>query len=134
MTEPQRPDLTSLHGLVQGLQESVARLAATQRESRQLTGEAWSPDRLIHAVVGPRGQLVELHLDPRLFRKPDAAGLAAQIVATATEAAADVGAKARELMERAVPADLRPRQVGGADPMGFVGEPDARLRARRPET
>jgi DNA-binding protein YbaB len=50
------------------------------------------------AVVGPRGQLVELEIDPRVYRRPDSQALAAAIVATATRAGADVDAQVQEIL------------------------------------
>jgi DNA-binding protein YbaB len=132
MELPGRPDLTELKGLLSGLEETVAGMAQAQRKIARLTGEAWSKDGMVHAVVGPRGHLVELDLDPRVFRRPDSAHLSAEIVATVRDAIASVSAKARDLMDRAVPADLRPKEYAGFDLMETFGMHDADVLARRP--
>jgi DNA-binding protein YbaB len=56
------------------------------------TGTAESPDGLVEATVGLYGELVELEIDPRIYRTQDAAALAEQIrtaVNTAHESAQD---------------------------------------------
>jgi hypothetical protein len=54
---------------VRSLQEGVDRISAT----------ACSPDGPITAVVGGRGQLLDLTLDPRIYRDQDATALAEAI-------------------------------------------------------
>src|SRR3954468_2148129 len=54
------------------LQQRLAEYSATAR----------SDDGHVTATVGPRGQLIKLELDPRVYRDHDAAGLARKITAT----------------------------------------------------
>lgn len=67
------------------------RLAADVRSLRarlgEIRAEAESDDGLITAVVGGSGQLLELRLDPRVYRAPDSAGLARAITETVNLAA-----------------------------------------------
>jgi len=68
-----------------GMDELQQRLAGFQ-----VTAE--SEDGLVRATVGPRGQLVKLTLDPRVYREPDADVLSRTITRTvqrATEIAAE---------------------------------------------
>jgi DNA-binding protein YbaB len=68
-----------------GMDELQQRLATLR-----VTAE--SEDGYVRATVGPRGQLVELKLDPRIYREGDADALARKITGTvqaATERAAD---------------------------------------------
>ena len=66
------------------------RLAADVRSLRtrlgEIRAEAQSDDGLITAVVGGSGQLLELRLDPRVYRAPDSTGLARAITDTIHEA------------------------------------------------
>ena len=66
------------------------RMARDVRSLRARLGEiragAESDDGLITAVAGGSGQLLELRLDPRIYRAPDSAGLARAITDTIHEA------------------------------------------------
>ncbi|MFF5295131.1 YbaB/EbfC family nucleoid-associated protein [Paractinoplanes globisporus] len=64
-----------------------------------------SDDGLVRATVGPRGQLVDLSLDQRIFRDADGDRLARTIVATVQEAAAQTAGRIEELMVGYLPAD-----------------------------
>ncbi len=64
-----------------------------QQRLRQLTATATSSDGFVKAEVGPRGQLVRLELDPRIYRRPDSKQLAATITETIQKATADVTAQ-----------------------------------------
>jgi DNA-binding protein YbaB len=61
--------------------DDLRRRLATMRVS------AVSPDGTVRATVGPRGDLVDLALDRRIYREPDAERLSRTIVATVREAA-----------------------------------------------
>ena len=63
-----------------------------------------SDDGLVRATVGPRGQLVDLTLDQRIFRDADGDRLARTIVATVQEAAAQTAGRIEELMAGYLPA------------------------------
>jgi DNA-binding protein YbaB len=69
----------------------------------EVRGTAHSDDELVTAVVGGRGELLELELDSRVFREQDAGGLAASILATVRKAAADAENEATRLAEKLVP-------------------------------
>src|SRR5688500_10147866 len=57
-----------------------------RRTAREVTAQ--SDDGYVRAPVGPRGQLVKLVLDPRIYRDGDAGVLAAKITRTVQKAAA----------------------------------------------
>ena len=78
----QRPNWTIIESMVGDLRRSMDNVGGMQRELMRVTGTAWSDDRMVKAVVGPRGQLIELDIDPRVYRKPNSKALAASIVAT----------------------------------------------------
>ena len=66
---------------------------------------AESEDGLITATVDPRGQLVDLRLDRRVYRDMDPEQLSRAIVATAGKAAARTTEQVTELMAEYLPAD-----------------------------
>jgi DNA-binding protein YbaB len=57
-------------------------LVTLRRSFREVSETAYSPDGLVSATVGSRGELTELTLDPRIYRTVDAAALAETITAT----------------------------------------------------
>jgi len=103
----ERPQLPAIADMVSELRASLRQAESAQRELLKNTGTAWSDDRLIKAVVGPRGQLLELEIDPRVYRTPNSTALAASIVATVQAAVEQVMAKVREMTQRAMPASVR---------------------------
>ena len=74
-----------------GLDELQQRLAALRMTER-------SDDGQVTATVGPRGQLVKLELDPRIYRDRDVNALAAKITATVDRAVASATAAVQELV------------------------------------
>jgi DNA-binding protein YbaB len=88
---------------------------AAQRKVLRVTGVATSPDGMVRAVVGPRGHLIELHIDPRIYRRPDAAALSTLIVQTVRTAIQDAIEQGRDIITKAVPRTFRPPPIGGLD-------------------
>jgi DNA-binding protein YbaB len=114
-----RPDWSVVRSMITDLQRARDNLGETQRRILQIRGTAKSKDRLIKVTVGPRGQLIDLELDPRVFRNPDSKALAAAIMATVREAVEDSQRQGRELRDELLPKDLRTlaetRGKGGPD-------------------
>jgi DNA-binding protein YbaB len=81
-----------------GMGELRQRLAA-------LTVTAESPDRLVRATVGPRGQLVDLTIEPRAYREHDPASLARTITKTVQDAVARTTDRVQDLVAGYLPAD-----------------------------
>lgn len=63
----------------------------------------YSRDGLVTAVVGGRGELVDLELDPRVYRDRDSAELASRILTAIHDAAADAERAATTFAERLLP-------------------------------
>jgi DNA-binding protein YbaB len=107
-----------------------------QRTLLSVTATATSPDGTVTVTVGPRGHVVRVDLDPRIYRRPDAARLAESVTETiqrATAAAtAQVLALARPyLPDPALQADLRfdfARVLETSDHELTGGEPRWRTR------
>ncbi|KAA9160149.1 YbaB/EbfC family nucleoid-associated protein [Amycolatopsis acidicola] len=118
------------------LSKAAENIPKAQAKMQALTGVAWSDDRLVKAVVGSRGQLVDLEIDPRVFRNPDAGELSAKIVHTANAAARDVSAQAREVLEEGLPpdmAELRAQYAPDRDELPDMFRTDAELYAEQKE-
>lgn len=102
-----RPDWGVLRSMVDDLQRARENMGESQRKMMAVRGEARSKDRLVRVVVGPRGQLVDLELDPRVFRTPDSKALAAVIMNTVRDAIEDSQRQIRDIRDDLLPKDLR---------------------------
>jgi DNA-binding protein YbaB len=122
-----RPDWGALHNAFDGLRNAVGDLENTQREIMKITGTGWSDDRMIKAVVGPRGQLVDLDIDPRVYRKPNSKALSAAILAAVRVAVEDAMTQTREIIDKGVPGDLRIRSVGSLNVRRLIESHDKDL-------
>jgi len=80
-----------------GMDELGHKLAALQ-----VTAE--SEDGFVRATVGPRGQLVTLRLDPRVYREPDADALARKITRTVQAATEQAAQRVQQLVAGYLPA------------------------------
>ncbi|GLY01592.1 MULTISPECIES: YbaB/EbfC family nucleoid-associated protein [Actinoplanes] len=125
---PGRPDWGALRGMMADLQKATKGLPDLQDRMMSLTGTAWSPDGMIKAVVGPRGHLLELDINPRLLRQPNSQALSASIVATVRAAVEEVGAQGRDLIQESLPADMR--HLGDGGMTGYIGTHDADVLIR----
>jgi DNA-binding protein YbaB len=75
-----------------------------QRLTRLRVSES-SPDGFVTAVVGPRGHLVGLELDPRVYRDQDPVALASTITETVRRATARAADETSALLAEYVPAN-----------------------------
>jgi DNA-binding protein YbaB len=128
-----RPQWSVLEGMLSDLKQTFAKVPDLQRRMLRVTGEAWSDDRTVKAVVGPKGHLLELEIDPRVYRKPNSKELAATIVATVRRAIEDATSKTREIAEEAMPADPMLRDIGGLGRFAFGHDADTRLKGDDPD-
>jgi DNA-binding protein YbaB len=97
--------------------EMVAKLHELQSNTHQLqeklkavTATAKSSDGFVTAIVGARGELIELTLDPRIYRKPDSAKLAHTITETIQQATEDAMGQIEKLCEPMVPVETQRAQ------------------------
>jgi DNA-binding protein YbaB len=125
-----RPNWGALSDMIGELRRATAGIPEVQRRMLEVTGEAWSDDRLIRAVVGPRGHLLELDIDPRVFRKPDSKALSAAIIATVREAVEDATGQARGIFEEGLPSDMRAGRIGKVDFADLAFRHDADVRSK----
>jgi len=125
-----RPNWGALNDMITELRRATTGIPEVQRRMLEVTGEAWSDDRLIRAVVGPRGHLLELDIDPRVFRKPDSKALSAAILATVREAVEDATAQAKSIFEEGLPSDMRAGGFGKVDFTDLAFRHDADVRSK----
>jgi DNA-binding protein YbaB len=102
-----RPDWSIVRSMIDDLHRARNNLASSQQKILKIKGEAWSEDRLVKVVVGPRGQLIDLEIDPRVFRNPNSKALANTILATVRAAVDDAQRQSREVRDELIPKDLR---------------------------
>lgn len=128
---PGRPDWGVLRDMVSDLRKATADLPNLHQRMLSVTGTAWSPDGMIKAVVGPRGHLLELDIDPQVLRQPNSKALSASIVQTVRAAVEDAGRQSSELLSGSLPSDFLRQQLGDTDMTTFVGSHDADVRVRK---
>lgn len=90
-------------------------LLTVQRKLAQIVASAESPDGLIDASVDGRGGLLELRLDPRIYRDTDSAALAKTIAATIRAATAQAQDQVFELTKHS----LSPEKTRADTDLGF---------------
>lgn len=122
-----RPNWGALESMFSDLREQMKRTTEIQNKILEVTGTGWSDDRMIKAVVGPRGQLMELEIDPRVYRRPNSKALALSIVETTKRAVQQAATKTQEILEADIPADMRVQKIGGVDAKEFALKHDADL-------
>jgi DNA-binding protein YbaB len=123
----ERPQWSALRGVVEDLQRTIDNAAQTREQMLEVTGTAWSDDRLIKAVVGPRGQLIELEIDPRIYRTPNSKALSATILSTVKAAIEDANKKTRDIMDKVMPKDKGLGLLGKTDVDVMLEHHDADL-------
>lgn len=100
-------DNASLRGRAEELLGELNRLRGglsdLQGKLREVRATATSDDGLVTATVGPRGQLISVELDPRLYRRPDSKQLAATISKTVQAAQAKAQEQVRALCRPFIP-------------------------------
>ncbi|MFB9908537.1 YbaB/EbfC family nucleoid-associated protein [Allokutzneria oryzae] len=124
--------------MLEQLEKTTASIPQTQQRMMEITGTAWSEDRMVKVVVGPRGQLVDLEIDPRVFRRPDSAELQAKILKASGEAVRDATQQAQDIMNEQFPPELDElRAIAGGEtfenPMADMFRSDAEVYAERKE-
>jgi len=94
---------------------------------------AVSADGLVQATVGPRGQLIDLHLHREACRSLDPDDLAQAIVATARQAAEQTAGKVAALMAGYLPPDSGTLQfLRDNDFASLMRRPDSIVRSSSP--
>lgn len=104
-----RGDTRGLQARADELMAEFERLRAgtadLQQKLQAIKVKAKSPDGYVSVTVGPRGQLLDLELDARIYRQPNSKELASTITATIQRAATEAANQVAELCTPFVPAD-----------------------------
>lgn len=102
-------DAQALQARIDELMEEFNRLRSgaddLQRRLKEVKATARSKDGYVKATVGPRGQLTNIELDPRLYRNPDSHALAASILETVQKATEDALGQVEELCKPLLPTE-----------------------------
>ncbi|WP_214411983.1 YbaB/EbfC family nucleoid-associated protein [Sphaerisporangium fuscum] len=103
---------------------------ALHEKARAVQITETSKDGLISATVGPRGDLIRLDIDPRIYRHPDSRQLADSITSTVQKAAEKAQAKIIELFEPLIPAEQMKAHLDG-DVESVLEQMTAQLLGKR---
>jgi DNA-binding protein YbaB len=80
-------------------------LGDLQKRLMAVNATVRSSDGYVSATVGPRGQLLRLDLDPRIYRRPDSRELAKTITETIQKATAEAMQKVEEACRPYLPSE-----------------------------
>ena len=80
--------------------------AEMQRKLGALSVSTRSEDGFVVTTVDARGRLVQVDLDPRIYRSPNAGALGALIVETYQRAVEKIDADVKRILEEYLPADM----------------------------
>ena len=116
----------TLRGQFEKLVEEGPRLA---REAREVSITESSPDGLVKVTVDPRGSLLALDLDPRIYRRPDARALSESIVETIRKATQEAQERVMDIFEPVVSRDDMRLQLQGT-PEQVIEDVEDRLNRR----
>lgn len=105
--EPLRAEVEALRAQADELTAQWDRMRSgvgdLQQKLRKVQASVTSEDGYVTATVGPRGQLVKLELDPRIYRRPNSRELAATITETVRRATDKAMESVEQLMRPFVP-------------------------------
>jgi DNA-binding protein YbaB len=119
--------VAAMRNMLDDLKRTLEGAEQTQRRVMRVTATVTSDDRMIKATVGPRGQLVHLEIDPRVYRRPNAVALAEAIVATVRAAADKAMADVQDILAESLPRDMTFRNYGSLDLQRLMRSHDADL-------
>ncbi|WP_405140143.1 YbaB/EbfC family nucleoid-associated protein [Sphaerisporangium sp. NBC_01403] len=110
-------DAAALQAYADELRANFTRLQeeapAMHERARAIQVTETSRDGLISATVGPRGDLIRLDIDPRVYRRPDSRELADSITETVQRAAEKARDKVVELFEPLIPGEQMKAHLDG---------------------
>lgn len=85
------------------VEQVVEEIRAAQGEIEAIHETAHSPDGLVAATVSGSGRILELDLNPRIYRHHDTQALSRQILAAVDEATAHAQRQVTEVIGRLAP-------------------------------
>ncbi len=117
----------SLDRLMSAYERLQADMQEMQKELITTRALGTCDNGLVHATVGPRGQLVDLVINPQVYRRPDADELADMVLEATNNAVALVGEQVGEILARHVPEEVRATAMKQFDFANFDHRFDADL-------
>ncbi len=99
--------------LRENFERLVAEGPAVTARARAVEVTRTSPDGLVSVTVDAQGVLLDLDLDPRIYRRPDAGALADAIVEAAQHAATEARERVLECFRTLIPADQMRAHLDG---------------------
>lgn len=78
-------------------------LGDLQQQLKAVTATVTSEDGLVKATVGPRGQVIRVELDPRIYRRPNSKELSTTVTETIRTASEKAMSQVEELCRPFVP-------------------------------
>lgn len=102
-------------------------VTSTQKKMMRITATVKSADGTVTATVGPRGHLIDLKIDPKVYRRPNSALLAQTIVQTVQEAVEQALNEGQDLMQATIPEEFQFDNFaeGWGMPKGSLRKPDS---------
>lgn len=95
-------DVDGMKAYAEELSQQLQRLTQDSHsmaaKMKAIVGKATSPDRFVSAKVDAKGSLIELELDPRIYRNEDSAALARLITETIQRAGTDATNQTKDVL------------------------------------
>lgn len=101
--------------MMEDAQKLLTSAAEMKRKLEELTVSTRSEDGFVVTTVDARGRLVQLDLDPRIYRSPNAGALASQIIEAYQRAVDKVERDTRTILEHYLPRDFDVDQFTNID-------------------
>lgn len=117
----------SLEKLMTAYEDLQSNMETMQNELLITRAVGSSENGLVQATVGPRGQLVDLVIDPMVYRRPDAQELADMVLEATGDAVALVSDLVSEILARHIPPEVRTPTLDQFDFAGFGRRFDTEL-------
>jgi DNA-binding protein YbaB len=124
----------AIEELAMDYNRQAKRLREAYAKVTELTATARSADGMVTVMVGPRGQIQDIRLDARVYRKLSPSELAGAIMEQIGAGTAEVAERTKELMAPFVPEGLPYEEIfgEGASLESFLPQPvDLRSTERR---
>lgn len=102
----------------------LSNAAEMKRKLEELTVSTRSEDGFVVTTVDARGRLVQLDLDPRIYRSPNAGALSTQVIEAYQRAVDKVEQDTRTILERYLPAEFDIDRFTNIDFDKFAGRRD----------
>lgn len=116
-----------LEGMLTQVRNMATNMNTVQKKMFRVTATVESADGTVTATVGPRGHLVDLKLDPKIYRRPNSGLLAQTILQTVREAVEQAAKETQDLLEGVVPEEYHPDKMmqGFGMPKGALRQHDS---------